>query len=98
VHDVHVRPDLDGNERGDLRSEGSSPNIEEVPIALENPHEDWRNVLGQFPRIPSALENDAVDEPSREPTPSDGGLFLPDSALAMLQHIPLNGMVRDLIK
>lgn len=91
VHDVHVRPDLDGNERGDLRSEGSSPNIEEVPIALENPHEDWRNVLGQFPRIPSALENDAVDEPSREPTPSDGGLFLPDSALAMLQHIPLNG-------
>lgn len=91
VHDIHVRPDLDGSERGDLGTEGSSPNIEEVPIALESPHEDWRNVLGRFPQIPPTLEHDATEEPSREPTPSDGGLYLPDGALAMLQHIPLNG-------
>lgn len=91
VHDIHVRPDPDGSERGDLGTEGSSPNIEEVPIALESPHEDWRNVLGRFPQIPPTLEHDATEEPSREPTPSDSGLYLPDGALAMLQHIPLNG-------
>ncbi|KAJ5085095.1 Methyltransferase type 11 [Penicillium argentinense] len=91
AHDIHVRPDLDGSERGDLGNEESSPNLEEVPIALENTHEDWRHVLGRFPQIPSTLHQQDGDELSREPTPSDGGLFLPDGALAMLQHIPLNG-------
>lgn len=89
LQDIHVRPDVEGSERGDLGNEDSSPNLEEVPIALESPHEDWRNVLGRFPQIPSTFQND--EELSREPTPSDGGLFLPDGALAMLQHIPLNG-------
>lgn len=91
VHDIHVRPDMDGSERGGLAEEDSNSNVEEVPIALESPHEDWRNVLGRFPQIPSTSPNDQVEEPSREPTPSDGGLYLPDGALAMLQHIPLNG-------
>ncbi|KAJ5641336.1 Methyltransferase type 11 [Penicillium lividum] len=84
--DIHVRPDLDGSE--DELEENSD--LQAIPITIENPEDvDWRNVLGSFPQIPTALQD--YDEPSREPTPSDQGVFLPDGALAMLHHIQLDG-------
>ncbi|KAJ5091078.1 hypothetical protein NUU61_005948 [Penicillium alfredii] len=98
TQDVHVRPDPDGSETGEVEDEDDSADIETVPIALENSNEGWRYVLGQFPQIPTAAQNNSSssslhlnDEPAREPTPSDRGVYLPDDALAMLQHIPLNG-------
>jgi SAM-dependent methyltransferase len=87
--DIHVRPDLDGSQDGDLRNEEASHELEAVPIAIESPQDDWRHVLGRFPQIPNTLQD--LEELSREPTPSDQGINLPDGALAMLHHIPLNG-------
>ncbi|KAJ5217956.1 Methyltransferase type 11 [Penicillium cinerascens] len=89
--DIHVRPDLDGSQDGDPRNEDGNQDLQEVPIAIESPQDDWRHVLGRFPQIPSALQDHLEEEISREPTPSDRGIYLPDSALAMLHHIPLNG-------
>lgn len=96
AQDFRVRPDFDGSERGDLSNEESNEDLEEVPIAIESPQDDWRQVLGRFPQTPRAFQHDspsshADDEPSREPTPSDRGIYLPDGALAMLHHIPLDG-------
>ncbi|KAJ5157880.1 uncharacterized protein N7482_008980 [Penicillium canariense] len=101
AQDIHVRPDVDGSDSEDLRNPDSSPDLQEVSIAIESPQNDWRNVLGRFPQIPTALHNDSTsslpyeneepcEELSREPTPSDQGVYLPDGALAVLQHIPLN--------
>ena len=95
AQDVLVRPDADGSENGDLEA-GSDAHAQIVPITIESPQDDWRQVLGNFPRIPTAHQNDSTsslscDEPSREPTPSDQGVCLPDGALAMLQHIRLDG-------
>ncbi|KAJ6134718.1 hypothetical protein N7523_001040 [Penicillium sp. IBT 18751x] len=86
---IHVRPDLEGSQDGDLRNEDGSHDLQEVPIAIESPRDDWRHVLGRFPPIPNTLQD--PEELSREPTPSDQGIHLPDGALAMLHHIPLNG-------
>ena len=94
ARDVHVRPDVDGSDSEDLRNEDSSPNVETIPIAIESPQEDWHQVLQQFPQIPSALRDQPSqpeEDPSREPTPSDRGVYLPDRAMEMLQHIPLDG-------
>lgn len=94
AQDIHVRPDLEGSESGSLENEDSNQDLQTVPIAIESPQEDWRHVLQRFPQIPTALHNNMSpvdDEPSREPTPSDRGIYLPDGALAMLHHIPLNG-------
>lgn len=94
VQDFRVRPEFDGSERGDLGSEESNDDLEEVPIAIESPQDDWRQVLDRFPQTPRAAQIESAstpanDEPSREPTPSDQGIDLPDGALAMLHHIPL---------
>ncbi|KAG0161735.1 hypothetical protein PDIDSM_1166 [Penicillium digitatum] len=51
--DIRVRRDLDGIESGLENADGSS-DLETVPIAIEDPHDDWRHVLGSFPRIPTA--------------------------------------------
>lgn len=92
AHDIHVRPDVDGSDNESMGHDESSPRVDTIPIAIESPQEDWRHVLQRFPRIPSAQEDLYPEEsPSREPTPSDRGVCLPDEALAMLQHIPLNG-------
>ncbi|KAJ5625351.1 Methyltransferase type 11 [Penicillium lagena] len=90
VQDVHVRPDVDGNENGE---DNSDEGIDTIPISIESSHDDWRHVLGSFPQIPSTPRNRVPspwqqdDELSREPTPSDRGVYLPDDAFAMLQHI-----------
>lgn len=55
AHDIHVRRDLDGSE-SDLDNADSSSDIHTVPIAIETQHEDWRHVLGSFPRIPTAAQ------------------------------------------
>lgn len=96
AQDFRVRPDFDGSARGDLGSEESNEDLEEVPIAIESPQDDWRHVLGSFPQTPRAFQTVSTaaptdDESSREPTPSDRGIYLPDGALAMLHHIPLDG-------
>lgn len=93
AHDIHVRPDIDSSDNEGLGHEGSSPNVDTIPIAIESPQDDWRHVLQRFPQIPSARDEPSypVESLSREPTPSDRGVHLPDGALAMLQHIPLNG-------
>ncbi|KAJ5125063.1 uncharacterized protein N7515_008888 [Penicillium bovifimosum] len=106
AHDIHVRPDLDGNE-SDLDNADSSSDIQTIPIAIEAPHENWSHVLGSFPQIPTAARSyslsptpslNLTDEPIYEyddlydaPEPVDQGVFLPDSALAMLHHIRLDG-------
>ncbi|KAJ5511395.1 Methyltransferase type 11 [Penicillium expansum] len=109
AHDIHVRRDLDGSE-SDLDNGDGSSDLETVPIAIENPHEDWRHVLGSFPRIPTAahayspplspspspsfhLNNEPFheyDDLYDAPQPMNQRDFLPNSALAMLHHIPLD--------
>lgn len=97
VQGVHVRPDLEGDESDDLgNNDESSAHAEEVPIAIESPQDDWRQILGRFPGIPRSHHDDsrstgAEKEPSRGSTPSDQGIHLPDEALAMLHQIPLDG-------
>ncbi|KAJ5900114.1 hypothetical protein N7495_004858 [Penicillium taxi] len=93
AHDFHLRPDLDGNESADLENH-ESQHSQAVPITIESPQDDWRQVLQRFPQIPSSLQGHSLTaghEISRETTPSDQGVFLPDGALAMLQHIRLDG-------
>lgn len=80
----------------DLDAGTDSQNVE---IAIDNADEDWHHVLGSFPAAPSwvhrhsstpsSLELDA--EPAREPTPCDRGIDLPEGALDILRHIPLDG-------
>lgn len=101
AQDVHVRPDLDGSDAEDLGSHEGNADLQAVSFSIESPQSDWRNVLGRFPSLPTALQNASTsslgfenemsyEEPPRESTPSDQGLYLPDGALAMLQHIPLD--------
>ena len=110
AHDIHVRPDVDGNE-SDLDNADASSDIQTVPIAIESSGHDWRHVLGSFPQIPTAAQSCSPprspspspslhlnDEPIQEyddlydaPEPVDQGVYLPDSALAMLHHIRLDG-------
>ncbi|KAJ5081094.1 Methyltransferase type 11 [Penicillium angulare] len=90
IRDIHVRPYVDGSDNGDLEEENSE--IQDIPITIESSEEvDWRSVLGSFPQIPAALQNSRYEDLSREPTPSNDGVFLPDGALAMLHHIQLDG-------
>ncbi|KAJ5463802.1 Methyltransferase type 11 [Penicillium sp. IBT 31633x] len=106
AHDIHVRPDLDGSE-SDLDNADGRSDIHTIPIAIEAPNEDWRHVLGNFPQIPTAarayspspspslhLSDESVheyDDLYDAPEPVDQGVLLPDSALAMLHHIRLDG-------
>ncbi|CAG8944440.1 unnamed protein product [Penicillium salamii] len=106
AHDIHVRGNLDGND-SDLDNVDASSDIQTVPIAIESTEQDWRHVLGSFPRIPTAAQAYSPspspslhlsDEPIHEyddlydaPEPVDRGVYLPDSALAMLHHIQLDG-------
>lgn len=86
--DIHVRPYAEENE-SDLEHDNSD--LQEIPITIDSPEEvDWNSVLGSFPQIPVSLQN-RYEEQSRETTPSNDGVFLPDGALAMLHHIQLDG-------
>ncbi|KAJ5926091.1 hypothetical protein N7516_007864 [Penicillium verrucosum] len=66
AHDIHVRRDLDGSE-SDLDNTDANSDIQTVPITIENPHEDWRHVLGNFPRIPTTAQ---AYSPPLSPSPS----------------------------
>lgn len=66
AHDIHVRRDLDGSE-SDLDNADAHSDIQTVPIAIEAPDEDWRHVLGSFPRIPTAPQ---AYSPPLSPSPS----------------------------
>lgn len=101
AQDVHVRPDLDGSDAEDLENDHGSVDLQAVSFAIESPQSDWRNVLGRFPQLPTVMQNastsslryeneELYEDPPGESTPSDEGLYLPDGALAMLQHIPLD--------
>ncbi|EAW14381.1 uncharacterized protein ACLA_074180 [Aspergillus clavatus NRRL 1] len=80
AQDFHVRPDEVGSQPADLPAvEIGETDMQSIEIAFETTDEDWRHVLGNFPSIPG--------QPS---LPSDDGVFLPEDALAILRHIPLN--------
>ncbi|KAF9893644.1 hypothetical protein FE257_010956 [Aspergillus nanangensis] len=95
ARDVRVRSVLgDDGPNTDLSNPDDGSDVQSVEIAIENPDEDWRQVLGDFPSVPSQMRPSPPGfgaEISRENTPSDTGVFLPEDALAMLQHIPLDG-------
>lgn len=100
AEEVPVQLDL---QSGDEHDAGFDPDAgadsQNIEIAIEDADDDWHHVLGSFPAAPSwehrdsstpsSLELDA--EPAREPTPSDRGIDLPEGALDILKHIPLNG-------
>ncbi|KAL5002984.1 cytochrome P450-domain-containing protein [Aspergillus recurvatus] len=79
--EIHVLPDLDDSQHPDI----ADPETEEIPsieVPIENADDDWRRFIGEFPQIPGQ---------TREDTPSDRGVALPEGALATLQFIPLEG-------
>lgn len=104
AHDIRVRGNLDGSE-SDLEHDDARSDIQEIPIAIESREEDWRHVLGSFPLTPRAAQAYSPtaslhlsEEPTEEyddlydaPEHFDRGVHLPDSALAMLHHIHLDG-------
>ena len=92
AEDVPVRFDLNSD---DEHEHSDSPNIE---ISIDDTNEDWGHVLGSFPAVPSRAQGpstplslDLDAEPAREPTPCDRGIDLPEGAMDILRHIPLNG-------
>lgn len=87
---IRVQLDLEDNQSSisDPHADSDTRNIE---IPIENTDEDWNHVLSNFPRIPTARDELSGPEPVREQTPSDRGIVLPDGAMAMLEHIPLDG-------
>ncbi|KAI2891867.1 hypothetical protein CBS63078_9566 [Aspergillus niger] len=92
AQDVHVRHELEDSQDEELEAD---PDTQSIQIAIESANEDWRQVLGRFPRIPggqstaSSIDLDA--EPVRGDTPSDRGVSLPADALETLRHISLDG-------
>ncbi|KAJ5698826.1 hypothetical protein N7462_000831 [Penicillium macrosclerotiorum] len=96
AQEIRVRTDMDLSDSEQLTAEEGSPDLQSFPMAIESPGDDWRNVLERFPSIPKGQEDSTptrestFDIPSREPTPSDQGVSLPDGALAMLHHLPVD--------
>ncbi|THC98558.1 hypothetical protein EYZ11_001988 [Aspergillus tanneri] len=94
AQEIHVHPDLEEPQKVDIQDPESISDMQSIEIAIENPDEDWQQVLGNFPQIPNQTTPTSLhfsSEPTREDTPSDGGLFLPEDALATLRHIQLDG-------
>ncbi|KAK1142757.1 hypothetical protein N8T08_007389 [Aspergillus melleus] len=94
AREIHVQPDLEETHNVDMQNPESDSDIQNIEIAIENAEEDWQQVLGRFPQIPGQATPTSRHfpfEPAREDTPSDGGLFLPEDALATLRHITLDG-------
>ncbi|PLB51032.1 p450-domain-containing protein [Aspergillus steynii IBT 23096] len=92
--EIHVQPDLEETGHVDMPNPESNSDIQSIEIAVENVEDHWQQVLGSFPRIPgqtTPTSHHIPSEPAREDTPSDGGLFLPEDALATLRHITLEG-------
>lgn len=96
AQELHVEPELELEDGENTDIPDRDANIE---ISVDDTDEDWHHVLGSFPAIPSrahpntsgSLSLDLDAEPAREPTPSDRGIDLPEDALAILRHIPLDG-------
>lgn len=85
-----IRVHLDDSQSAEISD--ADANVE--PQSIEIPEEteaDWHNVLRNFPQIPTANKDDTDPEPAREQTPSDRGIVLPEDAMTMLNHIPLDG-------
>ncbi|KAF7122928.1 hypothetical protein CNMCM5793_001104 [Aspergillus hiratsukae] len=78
--DIQVRPEMVESQHVGIDTDEIDPEVQSIEIAIENPDEDWQHVLGSFPPIPS-----------QSTLSSDGGVFLPEDALATLRHIPLGG-------
>ncbi|KAE8151096.1 cytochrome P450-domain-containing protein [Aspergillus avenaceus] len=89
-HEILVQPDLEDGQTADLPNSETSSDLQRIEIAFENPDYDWQQFLRNFPRIPGQMSSPPQDEPSREGTPSDTGVYLPEDALATLRHIPLD--------
>lgn len=88
AQEIHVHLDDHHN------TEIPNPDVDvdpQIEIPIESTDEDWHDVLRNFPRIPTALGGSLDAAPVRERTPSDNGIVLPEDAMAMLRHIPLDG-------
>lgn len=93
AQDVHIRSRIEDDRTPDVSDREPDSDVQDIEIALESPDEDWQRVLGNFPSIPGrSIGPPAHIEagPSREHTPSDNGVFLPEGAMATLRHIPLD--------
>ncbi|PYH37139.1 p450-domain-containing protein [Aspergillus neoniger CBS 115656] len=73
AQDVHVRHELEDSQDEDLEAE---PDTQSIQIAIESANEDWRQVLGRFPRIPGGQSTASSIDLDAEPT---------------LRHISLGG-------
>ncbi|GES65003.1 hypothetical protein ATEIFO6365_0009049800 [Aspergillus terreus] len=94
AQEVRVRAVTDDEQNPRVSNPDTDSDSQSIEIAIENPDEDWRQVLGDFPSIPGRGRSASLSIGSdieREHTPSDRGVFLPDDALATLRHIPLDG-------
>ncbi|KAL4892514.1 hypothetical protein BDV59DRAFT_202637 [Aspergillus ambiguus] len=94
AQDVRVRAFMEDEQDTRLSNPDTDSDSQSIEIAIENPDEDWRRVLGDFPAVPGRVRRStfhAASEIERENTPSDRGVCLPDDALATLRHIPLDG-------
>ncbi|RAL04643.1 uncharacterized protein BO80DRAFT_205533 [Aspergillus ibericus CBS 121593] len=94
VPDVQVRHDLEDAQDDELSNLDADADVQSIQIAIESANEDWRQVLGRFPRIPGQSTPPSLDldaEPLRGDTPSDRGVSLPADALEMLRHISFDG-------
>lgn len=92
--EIHVQPDIEETGHVDMQNPESNSDMQNIEISIENAEEHWQQVLGSFPQIPgrtTPTSHHFPSEPPREDTPSDGGLFLPEDALATLRHITLDG-------
>ncbi|RDW74536.1 uncharacterized protein DSM5745_07198 [Aspergillus mulundensis] len=90
--EIHVLPDLDDSHPDIATSE--TEEIPSIEVPIESADDDWRRFIGEFPQIPGQTTPQAgyfPPELTREDTPSDQGVALPEGALATLQFIPLEG-------
>lgn len=89
AQEIHVH--LDDNQNTEIRDPDAGDDPQGIGVPIESTDDDWRNALRNFPRIPTARGQGYEADPVREQTPSDGGIVLPEDAMAMLRHIPLCG-------
>ena len=85
-----IRVRLDESQSAEIPD--ADANVEPQSIEVpEDTEADWHSVLMNFPQIPTASRDETDPELVREQTPSDRGIVLPEDAMTMLQHIPLDG-------
>lgn len=91
---LQLHPDPDTSPNTEATNEANAV----VDVAIEGGREDWERVLASFPQIPRSTGHTISEsvtimidnEITRTETPSETGVALPEDAMAMLRHIPLD--------